>query len=232
MHDITKLLKNVPILEDFDSEELAAIAPLFKERTFKKGTILFFEGDPGEELFVISTGFVKIYRLEQTLDQTKEITLSLFRDGDFFGEMALIESGATRSATAETIDATTVFTLSRNDFAQFLVRSPKLCLKLLGVTMKRLRKANDKIHDLTFLDVRSRIIKNIERLSTEYGVKVPEGTRIDLKLTHQQIANMVGTVRESVTKVLQELQDDGIISVDKKRIIIMDPVRLSKSIQF
>ncbi|WP_199623657.1 Crp/Fnr family transcriptional regulator [Paenibacillus alkalitolerans] len=231
MFDVVMLLKNIPILEDFDPEDLKAVGPLLKERNYKRGSILFFEGDPGEELFVIGSGFVKIYRLEQALDQTKEITLSLFKDGDYFGEMSLIEKDGTRSATAETIEPSTIFTLSRNDFVQFLERSPLLCLKLLEVTMKRLRKANDQIHDLTFLDVRSRIIKNIDRLSAEYGVEAGGRLRIDLKLTHQQIANMVGTVRESVTKVLQELQDDGIITIDKKRIIILDAIRLKKSIQ-
>jgi len=232
MQDIIRLLMNVPIFEDFDPEELRSVAPLFKERHYKKGTILFFEGDSGDELFIIQTGFVKIYRLEHSLDQTKEITLALFRDGDFFGEMSLIQKGATRSATAETIEPSTIFTLTRNDFFGFMEKSPKLCLKLLEVSMKRLRKANDQIHDLTFLDVRSRIIKNIDRLSQEYGIPMEQGLLIDLKLTHQQIANMVGTVRESVTKVLQELQDDRIILIDKKRIIITDAVRLKKSIQY
>jgi CRP/FNR family cyclic AMP-dependent transcriptional regulator len=225
MSDILALLKNVPLFEDFGDEELKAVSPLFSERKYKKGAVLFFEGDIGNDLYLIKSGFVKVYQLEDS----KEITLSLFRDGDFFGEMALIKKGITRSATAETLDISTFYTLSRRDFYQFMEQSPKLCLKLLEVAMERLRKANEQIHDLTFLDVRSRIIKNIHRLSEDYGKPVPGGLMIDLKLTHQELANLVGTVRESVTKVLQELQDQRIISIEKKRIIITDFAKLKQN---
>jgi CRP/FNR family transcriptional regulator len=106
-------------------------------------------------------------------------------------------------------------------------KSPRLCLKLLETTMQRLRHANDQIYDLTFLGVRSRIIKMILRLSEQHGTQTPDGLLIDLKLTHQQLANMVGTVRESVTKVLQELLDDDLIHIDKKLITLknMEAIR-------
>lgn len=222
MNTFQTLLKNVPLFEDFDEEEIRSVAPLFSERKYKKGTILFFEGDTGNDMYIIKSGFVKIYQLEED----KEITLSLFRDGDFFGEMALIQKGLTRSATAETMEPSVTYAINRSDFQHFLLNSPKLCLHLLEFTAQRLRNANEQIHDLTFLDVRSRILKNIYRLSEDYGKPVPGGLLIDLKLTHQELANMVGTVRESVTKVLQELQDLDIISIEKKRIIIHDMKKL------
>lgn len=223
MNTVHSLLKLVPLFDHFDEQELQSVAPLFAERKYRKGTILFFEGDPGHELFIIKSGLVKIYKLAED----KEITLALFSEGDFFGEMSLLQPGDTRSATAETIEPTTVFTLDRTKFLHFLESSPKLCLKLLEITVRRLRKANEHIEDLTFLDVRSRIIKNIRRLSEDYGKPIPGGLMIDLRLTHQQIANMAGTVRESVTKVLQELQDAGVIHIDHKRIIINDMDRLA-----
>lgn len=99
-------------------------------------------------------------------------------------------------------------------------RSPKLILKLLETTMDRLRQANEQIYDLTFLGVRSRIMKTMIRLSEQHGSPTPEGLLINVKLTHQQLANMVGTVRESVTKVLQELLDDELIQIDKKLITL------------
>lgn len=218
MSTIKNLLKNVPLFEDLDESELQAVAPLFAERKYKKGSILFFEGDAGNDMYIIKSGFVKIYQLADD----KEITLALFREGDFFGEMALIQKDLLRSATAETMESSVLYIINRTAFQHFLEHSPKLCLKLLEFTMQRLRKANEQIHDLTFLDVRSRIIKNIHRLSEDYGKPIPGGLLIDLKLTHQQLANLVGTVRESVTKVLQELQDSNIISIENKRIIIHD----------
>ncbi|TVY10197.1 Crp/Fnr family transcriptional regulator [Paenibacillus cremeus] len=219
---LLSLLQNVPLFQDLSAAELESIAPLFVERKYKKGTIMFFEGDAGDEFFLIQSGVVKVYRI----DNAKEIILALFRDGDFFGEMALIQKGLKRSATAETLEACSMFTLVRSEFYHFLERSPKLCLRLVETTMERLRKANEQIYDLTFLDVRTRTIKVIFRLSEEHGVVKPNGTLINMKLTHQQLANLVGTVRESVTKVLQELQEDQIISIDKKYILIQDPSAL------
>lgn len=213
---IVSLLQHVPLFQELSEEDLIGIAPLFIEKKVKKGSILFVEGDVGEELFVIHSGVVKIYRL----DEAKEVTLALFRDGDFFGEMSLLSSGMTRSATAETMAASTLYVLNRTAFTTFMEKSPRLCLKLLETTMQRLRHANDQIYDLTFLGVRARIIKTILRLSEQHGISTPHGILIDVKLTHQQLANLVGTVRESVTKVLQELLDDELISIDKKLITL------------
>ena len=226
--ELIRMLEQVPIFEDFTEQELHDVLPLFREKHYKKGAIIFLEGEIGDEMYIIRSGLVKIYRMEQS----KEITLSLFRDGDFFGEMSLIQKGLTRSATAETIEPSTLLSLSRSDFVRFMEESPKLCVRLLEVTMQRLRKANDVIHDLTFLDVRLRIVKKILRLNEEYGVPHRNGSMIDVKLTHQQLANMVGTVRESVTKVLQELQDKKTIAIDKKRILILQPDKLEQCIYY
>ncbi|TBL71248.1 Crp/Fnr family transcriptional regulator [Paenibacillus thalictri] len=227
MHKIIPLLQNVPLFQDFSPEELEFFAPLFTERKFKKGSILFFEGDTGDEMFLIQSGVVKIYRI----DNAKEIILALFRDGDYFGEMALIQKGLTRSATAETLEPSIIYTLARSQLFEFIERSPKLCMKLLEDTMQRLRRANEQIYDLTFLDVRSRTMKTILRLTEEHGIKKPGGTMIDVKLTHQQLANLIGTVRESVTKVLQELQEDKVITIDKKFIMVKDMEGLKSRVQ-
>ncbi|TDF97239.1 Crp/Fnr family transcriptional regulator [Paenibacillus piri] len=224
MRNIVPLLQNVPIFQDLSASELETIAPLFVERTYKKGTILFFEADLGDEFYLIQSGVVKIYRI----DYSKEIILALFREGDFFGEMSMIQKGLTRSATAETLETSTIYTLMRSEFYQFLERTPKLSLRLLEVTMERLRKANEQIYDLTFLDVRMRIIKVVHRLAVEHGVMKQGQLMINMKLTHQQLANLAGTVRESVTKVLQELQEDQIISIHKKMIYVHNMEALRK----
>lgn len=216
MKTIISLLQNVPLFQQLTEEDLQGIAPLFTEKRVKKGSILFHEGDEGGEFFLIKSGVVKIYRL----DAYKEIILALFRDGDFFGEMSLIGNNQTRSATAETLELCTFYVLKRSIFTQYLEKSPKLLFKLLETTMERLRQANEQIYDLTFLDVRSRIIKTLIRLSEQHGIPTHEGLLINVKLTHQQIANMVGTVRESVTKVLQELLDDEYIQIEKKLITL------------
>jgi CRP/FNR family transcriptional regulator len=213
------LIQNVPLFQDYNEEELQALAPLFKERKYARGTILFLEGDPGEEFFLIRSGSVKIYRI----DDAKEIILALFREGDYFGDMSMLQRGLTRSATAETLETSVLYSMTRADFFRFMESSPKLCLKLLEVTMERLRKANEQIYDLTFLGVKSRVVKAMLRLADEHGVPSAHGTIIPIKLTHQQLANMVGAVRESVTKTLQELQDEDSIRIESKMVILLRP---------
>jgi len=219
---IAELLKEVPLFEELSLDDLETMSPLFIERKYKKGTILFFEGDPGDDFFIIKSGLVKIYRI----DEFKEIILALFREGDFFGDMALIHKQMKRSATAETLEPTTLYVLQRSEFSRFLVKCPQLALKLLETLAERLSKANEQIEDLTFLDVRTRIYKMILRLADEYGIRQMNKTVVNIKLTHQQVANMVGTVRESVTKVYLELQDENIIAIRNKMITILDMKRL------
>ncbi|WP_240041253.1 Crp/Fnr family transcriptional regulator [Paenibacillus ginsengarvi] len=225
---IAALIRNIPLFQDLSEEELRGISDLFRERKYSKHSIVFFEGDPGEELFIIKSGTVKIYKI----DNTKQITLALFRSGDFFGEMSLMQKDGVRSAHAETLEPSVFYTLRRTTFNEFMVRTPSLCMRLLEMTMDRLRGANEQIHALTFLDVRTRILKAVFQLSQEYGESETDKVLISIKLTHQEIANMVGTVRESVTKVLQELQDDRVISIRNKQITIENMDALKRKMTY
>lgn len=222
------LIEHIPFFRGLTPAELEPVGPLFQERRYKKGTPIFFEDDEGNEFYIIISGTVKIYRM----DGNKEFILAVFREGDFFGEMALLQPEKFRSATAQALEPTIVYVLQRKVFYQLLESNAKLTLRILEVTMDRLRIANEKIEDLTFLDVRSRILRNILRLARDYGVQTPQGILVDFKLTHQQIADMVGAVRETVTKVLLELQDDHLIDIDKKRIVIKDITRFEAKIPF
>jgi CRP/FNR family cyclic AMP-dependent transcriptional regulator len=216
------LLGNIPLFSELTSSDLDSIASLLIERQYKKGSTIFMEGDPGDELYIIKSGSVKIYRF----NGAKEIILAIFCECDFFGEMASIRKGQIRSASAETLEPTILYVLKRSDLEGLLEAHPGITLKLLDISMNRLQKTNEQIQDLTFLDVKTRIKKLLVRLSQEHGVQQDEGILIDLKLTHKQLADMVGSVRETVTKVLQELQDEGDIVIDKKKIYIQEQKRL------
>jgi CRP/FNR family cyclic AMP-dependent transcriptional regulator len=143
----------------------------------------------------------------------------------------LIKPGLLRSATAETLETTELYVLKRSDFEQLLVKNNQMALQMLWFTMERLRNANEQIQDLTFLNVRARILKILLRLSKEHGTLLPNGEmQINLKLTHQQIADLVGAVRETASKILQELQEEGLITVDLEKIILKDPACLENKI--
>jgi CRP/FNR family transcriptional regulator len=225
--DITAILRTLPFLKDLDAAYLESTIPLFQIRKVKKGSIIFFEGDEGDEFYIIESGLVKIY----SFDGSKTVILAFIREGNYFGEMALIKPGLLRSATAETLEATALYVLRRRDFEQLLAKNNKMVLQMLWFTMERLRKANEQIQDLTFLNARERILKILLRLSKEHGTLLSSGEkRINLKLTHQHIADLVGAARETASKILQELQEEGLISIDQRKIILKDPTILEKKV--
>ncbi|MBW5447819.1 cyclic nucleotide-binding domain-containing protein [Cohnella sp. CFH 77786] len=219
--DAAKLRMSIPFFREIEPALLERIVPLMFVKKLRKGEIIFLEGDDGDEIYFIGSGAVSIY----TFDKAKKVTLAFLREGEYFGEMALLKPGLVRSATAETLMATRLYALRRVDFQTLIEQDRNLAFHLLDYTMERLRRANQQIYDLTFLNVRTRIIKRLLYLSEEYG-----GSRIPVKITHQQLADMVGAVRETVSKVLQDLQDKGLIEIRDKMIRLTDPQTLERSL--
>ncbi|MBY9079093.1 Crp/Fnr family transcriptional regulator [Paenibacillus sp. HN-1] len=222
MNVLSFLHQEVPFFAGLREDELAPLAPLLAKRSYKKNTMIFFEGDPGNELYIIKSGSVKIYRNSDS----REIILKVFRDGDLFGEMAMLEEERLRSASAETMEACELLIMRKREFVELLTSRPQLMLRLLSLFMERLRRADDLIEHLSFLDVRSRVIQLLLDLSEQHGRPSDAGTVIDVRMTHQQLAGMAGTGREAVTKVLSELQSKNLLLVDRKAFTLISPERL------
>ncbi len=211
-------LRDVPFFVNLEQSELEKLAPLFSSRMYEKGNMIFHEGEDGDELFIIESGVVQIHRE----NESRDIILAMFSDGDFFGDMAILENKATRSASAKAVEKSTLYVLKRFDFEQLLTSTPSMTYKILMTIAERLRMANELISDLTILDARKRIIKGLLRLSETHGIQQSDGIWIDLKLTHQQLADMTGTARETVTKIMLELQNKQLVKVEKKKILLMN----------
>ncbi|RNB64271.1 Crp/Fnr family transcriptional regulator [Brevibacillus centrosporus] len=220
-------LRNFPFFQDLEEDDLDKLSPLFLTRTYEKGTDVFREGEPGDELYIIQSGIVKIYRD----DGVRDVILAIFRDDDFFGEMALLENEQVRSASAQTLEKTTLYVLKRRDFVSLVYQNPMISLRILQTALDRLRKTNEMTMDLTMRDARTRIVKMLLRLTDKHGIFQKTGVLIDLKLTHQQIADMTGTVRETVTKVLLELQNQQVILVKKKKIYICNLAEFERLVE-
>jgi CRP/FNR family transcriptional regulator, cyclic AMP receptor protein len=224
MGALAKLVGKFPLFEGFDQEELNSISYLLIEKLYSRGSLLFTEVELGDECYIIKTGTVKIFRM----DETKEVTLALLREGDYLGEMSMMKKGLTRSATAEVMESSSIYSLKGSDFLSFLEENPKMCIKLLEGTMERLRRANDRIYDLTFLNLRARILKAIIRLADEHGVQTNEGLRIPFKLTHQELANLTGATRFAVSKMLAELKNDQMINFSNQVMTILKLEQMRK----
>jgi CRP/FNR family cyclic AMP-dependent transcriptional regulator len=212
--DGTKLRASIPFFRDIESALVDQLVPYMHQKNYRKGELIFLEGDQGNEIYFIGSGSISIY----TFDKSKRVILAFLHEGEYFGEMALMKPGLVRSATAECLMPTRLYILRRNDFQLLIENDRNIAFHLLDYTMDRLRRANQQIYDLTFLNVRSRIIKKLIYMVGNYVSDGQNEYVIPMKITHQQIAEMVGAVRETVSKVLQELQDEGLILIQDKMI--------------
>jgi CRP/FNR family cyclic AMP-dependent transcriptional regulator len=222
----SEYLKKMPFFNKFSKNDVEIASQYANEKIFDRGSFVFMEGDNGDQFYIIISGLVEISRFENG----RKFVLSTLQEGDFFGEMALFEEGEVRSANAEVLEKTSLLSINRHDLLNFLESYPSVSYQLITTLIKRLRNTNEQIHDITFLDVRSRIYKKILSLGKEHGVILNEEVRINMRLTHQQIADMVGCTREMMTKVLKELQEESVIDIVKKKIIIKNKLLLLEKV--
>jgi CRP/FNR family transcriptional regulator/CRP/FNR family cyclic AMP-dependent transcriptional regulator len=200
-------------LSEEDAQELMAVA---RKRSFRAGEVIFHRDDPGQVLYIIKEGKVKIALISP---DGQEISLVVFGKGECFGDLALLD-GEPRSADAIALDKVECYTLQRSDFQNAIMKHPTIAIQVLEVLSRRLRKTDQMVENLIFLDVYGRVAKKLLELANEHGVKVDDGTRIEVRLTQQELASMVGASRESVNKVMGYFTDKQYISTDKHKITI------------
>jgi len=212
------VLANVPIFTELKDEILEKIFGLMQKRTYKRNNMILMEEDFGDTLFILNTGSVKITRLS---DDGREVILSILGEGDFFGEMSIFD-GESRSANVIALEDTEVFMLKRGDFLDLLEKHPKIAISLLQELAFRLRKSDQQIEGLSLSDAESRIAMTITRLAEELGM-IRMGQVIIENLPYQQdIANMAGTSRETVSRMLKTLERKGFIQKRGRRLIILN----------
>lgn len=209
-------LKQVPLFASLPDEDVRTLMSVAKRRTFRSGEVIFHRDDPGQVLYVIKEGKVKICLISP---DGQEISLVVFGKGECFGEIALLD-GLPRSADAIALEKVECYTLQRSDFHNSIMKNPKIAIQVLEVLSKRLRSTDQQVEDLIFLDVYGRVAKKLLELSEMHGTKVNGGTRIEVRLTQQELASMVGASRESVNKVVGYFTDKKFISSDKHRITL------------
>ena len=208
-----EFLKSVPLFSRLGEASLDAILRLTRRRRFKKDDIIFHEKEAGDSLFLILHGRVKVAIFG---DDGKEVTLSILSEGDFFGEMALLDQEP-RSATIIAEEDCELLSLQRDDFTRALEQDPGMSTSLIQVLAGRLRKANHQISTLALLDVYGRVARVLLEFSTEVdGVKVIKG-----KLPRQDIAKMIGASREMVSRVMKDLETEGYIEVQDDGVIVL-----------
>jgi len=207
----------VPLFANLDAESLRELEQAARPRSFRAGEIIFHRDDPGQMLYVIKQGKVRIYI---TSPDGQEVTLAVFGPGDYFGELAILD-GRPRSASAIALDVVETQALQRSDFIAAVNRHPRIAIQVMQALSVRLRHTDAMIEDLLFLDVHGRVAKKLLDLAELHGVRTPDGIRIEMKLTQTDLAALVGASRESVNKVIGYFVDKNFISSEKRKITIL-----------
>lgn len=200
-------LQQIPLFACLDAQALDRLSAAGTVRAYPPNAVLFNEGDPTDSLYVILNGKVKAMVFD---DHGKEMILSIFGTGDYFGELAFVD-GKERSASIVTKTKTKVFIISRNEFKQLMATHADLTMGLLRGAVQRLRETTRTIEGLALMDVYGRVARLMGQLAESQG----EVQVIPERLTHKEIANMIGASREMVSRIFKELVDGGYVSVDK-----------------
>jgi CRP/FNR family transcriptional regulator/CRP/FNR family cyclic AMP-dependent transcriptional regulator len=227
MSNEEKILATLPFFSHTNPEDLKELATRVKRRVYKHGETIYHKDDAGSTMYIIVDGTVKVSVPSEVGD---EMILSILCRGDFFGELSLFD-GKPRSATVTPVGPAEVLIIYRDDFIEFLYKHPKIAVSVITTLSQRIRTTDALVEDVVFLDIPARLAKKLLELSESYGKKLSEGAvEIDIRLTQQDIANMLGTTRESVNRQLVAFQERRIINIDRQRITILKPDELAKRI--
>ena len=212
-------LARCPLFAGLDGSGLAGLAAEMRARRFRRNEVLFHQGDPGDALFVVTRGAVKISLPNEEGD---EAIIATIREGEFFGELALLD-GAPRSATATALEPVETLVLPRTRFRELIANEPALRDALLAALAAELRRLTTHVEELHFLDITGRLAARLTHLAESDGEVAADGTvRLDAPLTQTDLASMIGATRQSVNKLLGLFADDGLLRLDRDAIVLLN----------
>jgi CRP/FNR family transcriptional regulator, cyclic AMP receptor protein len=211
-------LKKVPLLADLAPDALMQLAEVVEMKEIRRRQVIYLPGDPGSAVYVVNGGRVKVSKVTR---DGKELTLAYRQPGEVFGEACLID-GSPREEMAEAMENAIVTEIEREQFEKLLMTQASLGYKMTKILAQRRREMETKIENLVFKDVNSKLAELLLRLATEYGVDDSRGTLVQLKITHQEMANLIGSTRETVSLTLAQFKRKGLIQTEGRKVIIAD----------
>lgn len=219
-------LRSIPFFAGLDEAALAQVASGMRSRRFRRGEVIFHLGDPGDALFIIVMGEVKI---SLPSDTGEEAILVRLLPGDVFGELALLD-GAPRSATATALTPVESVVLPRDRFRELIANEPLVRDALLASLAGELRRLTTHVEELHFLDITGRLAATLVRLAADGGTERPDGAiQLRTSLTQGDLASMVGSTRQSVNKLLGQFTDHGYLRLERDAIVVTDLAALSRA---
>ncbi len=210
-------LKRINLFHSFKEETLEKLCNLAVETTYQRGQVILGPDDPGDTIYVLRGGRVKLSRFD---DRGKEITLAILEEGEFFGEEALAH-GERGNGYAEAVDECLVCQVSRTDFEHILAENPDVALAVARQMSERLLGARSQIEALAFHDVPQRLAGALVQLAERHGHHETSGkVRIHLRVTHQELANLIASTRETTTSLLNRFRRDGLLETEGRFFVL------------
>jgi len=218
------LLGRTGLFATLDKSSLARLAERTVERYYRKGQIVFYQGDPGESLFIVNPGLVKVFVSSEEGDEMVLVTIG---PSETFGELSLIDQGA-RSASAQTLEQTSLLSLSRTTLLEVMRENPPLSEALLRSLGGVVRRLTEQASDLVFLDLHGRVAKLLLALADERGEEEDGLIVLDLHMTQSDLASMVGGSRQSVNQILRTFERRTYLEIHGRKVIIKQPELLRR----
>ncbi|MCG5056261.1 MAG: Crp/Fnr family transcriptional regulator [Myxococcales bacterium] len=212
------LLRKVPLLAGLANEVLERLATSAKGETFKARQVVYLPGDRSYGVHLIVEGRVKVSKVTR---DGKELTLAYRTSGDFFGEACVLDGGP-REEMVESMESTATVELVREEFERLMHDAPEFTRRLTLALMQRQRELEAKVEQLIFKDVGSKLAELLLRLGDEHGVAGKRGITLSVKITHQEMANLIGSTRETVSLTLSQFKRKGYIDTEGRRVILAD----------
>ncbi|MHB8918198.1 MAG: Crp/Fnr family transcriptional regulator [Desulfocucumaceae bacterium] len=222
LSDYFQYLRKIHLFSFLNDDQLAEIDGLIMERTYNRSRIIFVEGEPGEAVFFLKSGRIKISK--QSEDGREQI-LHFIHPGEIFAEVILFDGGP-YPATAEAVEDSKIGMVRNSDMERITLSNPGIALGMLKIMSRRLRSAQKQINDLALMDTSRRMASTLLFLVAEQGVPCDGGIAIDMSLTNQDLANMIGTSRETANRILSDMRRQKTINIDRKQITVTDIKRL------
>jgi CRP-like cAMP-binding protein len=211
-------LKKIPILAELGPEVLARLSERIQLREVRRREVVYLPGDPGNSMFIVNGGRIKISKVTR---DGKALTLNYVGPSEVFGETCLIEGGP-REEMAEAMENSMITELERTDVEKLLQSHAQLGFQMTRILAQRRRELENKLETLVFRDVTSKLAELLLSLAQEYGVEDSRGTMVALKITHQELANLIGSTRETVSLTLSQFKRKRLICTEGRKVIISD----------
>jgi CRP/FNR family cyclic AMP-dependent transcriptional regulator len=219
-----EVLARSGIFQGVDTDAAEALVKDLETVEYRKGEIVFSEGEPGDSLYIVLSGKIKVVR--RAADGRQNL-ITLLGPSDMLGELSLFDPGP-RTATATAVVDTRLSRLRKQSLRPWLSNRPEIAEQLLRVLARRLRRTNDALADLIFTDVPGRVAKNLLQMAGQFGSRDGGVLRVTHDLTQEELAQLVGASRETVNKALADFASRGWLRLDGKSVIILDPERLAR----